>query len=90
MDMKDKKETLATINVNSLEEKKLLISSLMLPHNYKNTQIVGDIITNNNPVKPKKKLIVIISFVTSLTISIFLVLFFEFMRRKDEVECENI
>lgn len=84
MDLKDKKDTMSTTTVNKLEEKKLLVSSLMLPHNYKNTQIVGEVITNDYPVKPKKKSIVIVAFVTSLVLSIFMVFFLEFIRREDK------
>jgi capsular polysaccharide biosynthesis protein len=80
--IKDKKDILATIIANNLKENKLFVSSLMLPHNYKNTQIVGEIITNDKPIKPKKRLIVTVAFVTGLILSIFLVFFIEFI--KDE------
>ena len=84
MDMRDKKESLATTTINNLNEDKLLSSSLILSHNYKNTQIVGEIITNDYPIKPKKKLIVTVAFVTGLILSIFLVFFLEFVGKKDE------
>ncbi len=79
MEMKDKKETLKTTVINELREKKVLISSLLLPHNYKNTRIVGKILTNDNPVKPKKLLIVTVAFVTGFILSIFLVFFMQFI-----------
>ena len=84
MDMRDKKESLATTTINNLNEDKLLSSSLMLPHNYKNTHIVGEIITNDYPIKPKKKLIVTVAFVTGLILSIFLVFFLEFIGKTEE------
>ena len=80
VDMRDKKDTLATTTVNNLKEDKLLVKSLMLPHNYKNTEIIGKIMISDNPIKPKKKLIVIVSFITGLILSIFLVFFLEFIR----------
>jgi capsular polysaccharide biosynthesis protein len=80
--IKDKKDILATIITNNLKENKLFVSSLMLPHNCKNTQIVGEIITNDKPIKPKKILIVTVAFITGLILSIFLVFFIEFI--KDE------
>ena len=79
-EIKFKKDNLVTTQVNQLQEQKLLVKSLMLPHNYKNTAVVGKIITNNYPVKPKKKLIVIVAFVTGFILSIFLVFFLEFIR----------
>lgn len=50
------------------------------PHNIQNTKLIGDIITNEYPVKPKKKLIIAVSFVTGFILSIFLVFFMEFIR----------
>ena len=49
-------------------------------HNIQNTKLIGDIITNEYPIKPKKKLIVAVSFVTGFILSIFLVFFMEFIR----------
>ena len=63
-----------------LNELSLQISS----NNIKNTQIVGKIITNNYPIKPKKKLIVTVAFVTGLILSIFLVFFLEFIRNDEK------
>jgi LPS O-antigen subunit length determinant protein (WzzB/FepE family) len=84
MDMRNKKDTLETTVINELIEKKNLVKSMMLPHNYKNSEIVGEIITNDYPVKPKKKLIVVVAFVTGLILSIFLVFFMNFIRNEDE------
>ena len=86
MDLRDKKDILASTTINDLMENKLLVSSLMLPHNYKNTKVVGRIIINNNPIKPNKKLIVTVAFVTGLILSIFIVFFLEFIRGFKEEE----
>ncbi|MDB2405349.1 Wzz/FepE/Etk N-terminal domain-containing protein [Arcobacteraceae bacterium] len=78
---------LSISTLNDLLEKKNIMESLLLPHNYKNTQIVGEIITNDYPIKPKKKLIVTVAFVTGFILSIFLVFFLEFitnMRKEKE------
>ena len=48
--------------------------------NVQNSKVVGDYIIKKYPVKPKKKLIVIVAFVTGLILSIFLVFFLEFIR----------
>jgi capsular polysaccharide biosynthesis protein len=87
MDMKDKKEMMESNSIAKLEEQKLLIQALMLPHNYKNTDIIGKVLTDDYPVKPKKILIVIVAFVTGLILSIFLVFFLEFINgMKNEEE----
>ena len=80
MDMRDKKSELSTTAINSLKKEKAIVSSLLLSHNYKNTQIVGEIMTNDFPVKPKKKLMVVVSFVTAFILSIFIVFFLNFIR----------
>ncbi len=80
MDLKNKRDRLFSTTLADLEEKKLLVESLLLPHNYKNTDIVGTIIIDDFPIKPKKKLIVIVSFITGLVVSIFIVFFMQFIR----------
>jgi len=62
------------------------IKNLLAPHNYKNTQVIGEIITNDYPVKPKKKLIVVVAFVTGFILSIFLVFFLEFIGKNEDKE----
>ncbi len=84
MDNKNKKDELITTTLTELEEEKNLIKSLLLAHNYKNSEIVGQIITNDYPIKPKKKLIVVVSFVTAFILSIFLVFFMQFIRSMKE------
>jgi len=89
MNAENKKSVLETITINKLNEDKALITSTLLPHNFKNTEVVGEILTNNHPVKPKKKLIVIIAFITGVMLSIFLTFFLEFISstKKEESEC---
>ncbi|MFY9090319.1 GNVR domain-containing protein, partial [Arcobacter aquimarinus] len=71
---------------NKLLERKKLLESLTLEHNLKNTEIVGNILVDEDPVKPKKALIVIVGFVTGFIISIFLVFIIQFINniRKEE------
>jgi LPS O-antigen subunit length determinant protein (WzzB/FepE family) len=67
--------------VSQIDDLHLQISS----HNIQPTKQIGKIITNENPMKPKKRLIVVVAFVTGLVLSIFLVFFMEFIRSfKDE------
>ena len=79
LDLKAKKENLQTIEIASLKEKITALKSMLLPYNYKNSEIVGKIITDDYPFKPKKKLIVIVAFITGLMLSIFIVFFLEFL-----------
>lgn len=81
LDIQDKKNRYEISTINELKEKNLLLSSLLLPHNYKNTQIVGDIITNDYPSKPKKKIVIIVSFIIGFMLSIFTIFFIRFVTR---------
>ena len=87
--LKVQKNRLLTTGVNKLVERKNKLESMLQPYNYKNSEIVGKIITNDYPIKPKKKFIVVVAFVTGLILSIFLVFFMEFIqniKRKEEVK----
>lgn len=80
-ELESKKDELLTTTLYKLEESKKIIELSLLPHNYKNTQIVGEIMTNDFPTKPKKELIVAVAFVTGFIISIFLVFLFNFIKQ---------
>ena len=77
-------EKLKKVEMVSLQEKRKLTLLSMQPHNYHNTAIIGNIITQDKPVKPKKKLIIIIAFLAGLMISIFLAFLLEFIRSSEE------
>ena len=80
---------LQKIDLAVLKEKRKLTTLSMQSHNYHNTEIIGSIITQDKPVKPKKKLIVIVAFITGLMLSVFLAFFLEFLtgvRREDPKE----
>jgi LPS O-antigen subunit length determinant protein (WzzB/FepE family) len=78
-DLIERKENLINIDLNKLSERKKLLETLSLPHNFKNTEVVGNILTDDNPIKPKKALIIIVAFVTGFILSIFLVFFMQFV-----------
>lgn len=77
-------------NIKSLQDIQLRISNLkMIKINLKlsiaplrivQTHSIGNIEVLDKPVKPKKVLIVIVSFITGLMVSIFLVFFLSFLR----------
>lgn len=79
-ELENKKDELLTTTIYKLEESKKILELQLLPHNYKNTQIVGEIILNDHPIKPKKSLIVVVAFVTGFILSIFLVFFLQFVQ----------
>jgi len=83
MDMRNKKDELETTSINQLLEKKQLVKSMMLPHNYKNSEVIGRVITNDYPIKPKKKLIVAVAFIAGFILSIFLVFIMNAFRKED-------
>lgn len=89
MDLQNKKDLILTTKINKLEEQKQLLESMLLPYNYKNSQVVAKIITNDFSSKPKKKLIIVVAFITGLILSIFLVFFLEFLASSREEETKQ-
>jgi capsular polysaccharide biosynthesis protein len=65
---------------NKEQELKLSITPLMI----RPTHMIGEVETLQSPVKPKKKLIIIVSFITGLILSIFLVFLLEFFAKGKE------
>jgi LPS O-antigen subunit length determinant protein (WzzB/FepE family) len=78
-DLIEEKENLINIDLNKLLERKKLLETLSLPHNFKNTEIVGNILTDDNPIRPKKALIIVVAFVTGFIFAIFVVFFMQFV-----------
>ena len=75
----------------SLKDKKIMfhqeINALklnLLKDNIQNSMVIGDYIIRDYPIKPKKLLIVIVSFITGLILSIFLAFFLEFINKKED------
>ncbi|PUE67663.1 GNVR domain-containing protein [Arcobacter lacus] len=61
----------------------LMIEKLKLTNDsVRNSEVVGDYIVNDYPVKPKKSLILAVSFVTGFILSIFLVFILNFIRKE--------
>ena len=79
-ELEEKKDVLLTTSLYKLEENKKIVETILLPHNYKNTEIVGEIMTNDFPAKPKKFLIIAVAFVTGFILSIFLVFVIQFIQ----------
>jgi len=78
-EFENNKDNIEMIEIAKLKEELNRLKSLMKPHNYKNTEVIGKIMTNDYAVKPKKKLIVAVAFITGLILSVFLAFFLEFI-----------
>ena len=86
VNVEDRLFTIKTEMIENLQIQIDEIQTLLKPYNYKNSDIVGKMIQNDYPVKPKKKLIVIVAFVTSFILSIFIVFFMQFISSFKEEE----
>ena len=53
------------------------------PQNIQNSAVVGDYVVRDHPIKPKKKLIVVVGFVTGFIVSIFLVFLLSFFKQEE-------
>ena len=67
--------------ISQLSEEIDTLSFKKTEQNLSNTKIVGEYLVNDFPVKPKKKLIVVVALVTGFIISIFLVFLFNFIKQ---------
>ena len=77
----DIKNKLDSLN-DKIELEKLKLANKIA----KNSEIVGDLQIKDNPIKPKKSLIVVVAFVTGFIMSIFLVFIMQFINnmRKEQ------
>ncbi|MGA1863055.1 Wzz/FepE/Etk N-terminal domain-containing protein [Deferribacter thermophilus] len=56
------------------------LNSQISPLNITRTSTLGKVLTYEEPIKPKKKLIIVVALVTGFFLSIFMVFFMEFVR----------
>jgi len=75
---------LGILSISELIKEKTELDLLLNKRNYKNSEIVGHIITNDYPIKPKKKLIVTVAFIAGFILSIFLVFIMNAFRKEDD------
>lgn len=74
------KKNLLEIELPKLKKKKELLQYSISKAGYQNTETVGNILSKEHPIKPKKRLILAISFVTGFMLSIFFVFFKDFAK----------
>jgi uncharacterized protein involved in exopolysaccharide biosynthesis len=61
-----------------------MLKQKISPLNISLSHLVGKVIYEDSPVKPKKKLIIVVSFITSLILSIFLIFLWDFWKELKE------
>ena len=64
--------------ITQLNEKIDTLNFKKSEQNLSNSKLVGDYIINDKPIKPKKSLVIIVSFVSSFILGIFIVFIFNF------------
>ncbi len=79
----------ATSEVYALKNNKNDLELSISPLKMQKATIIGKIEVLDKPIKPKKKLIVIVAFITGLMLSIFLAFFLEFIRGSREEETQE-
>jgi len=66
--------------ISLLKGKEYNLKLSITPSRIKDTHVIGEIEVLDHPVKPKKILIILVSFITGLIFSIFLAFFLEFLQ----------
>ncbi len=64
--------------ITEIDNKIKVLQYNISPANIQNSKVVGGYITKDHPAKPKRKLIIVVAFITGLILSIFLVFLIEF------------
>ena len=72
--------------IQLIKDKIAVLEYDITKQNVQNSVVVGEYIVKDKPAKPKKKLIIVVAFVTGLVLSIFLVFFIEFIKGFKEEE----
>lgn len=65
--------------IKSIQDNIISLKRKLSNNNVQNSKVVGQIQVSDSPIKPKKKLIVVVAFVTGFILSIFLVFFMQFI-----------
>ncbi|CZE49318.1 Wzz/FepE/Etk N-terminal domain-containing protein [Campylobacter geochelonis] len=74
--------TLQTQELSALLDKRAIVELSLKPFNYKNTNIVSDIVTSKTPEKPKKPIILAISLMAGFILSVFGVLVYDAFKKR--------
>ncbi len=75
--------------ISTLNEKIKQLKYNISDSNMQNSTVVGRYIIHDYPAKPKKKLIIVVAFITGFILAIFMVFFLEFIKNIKEEETVN-
>lgn len=75
--------------ISQLEERKNTAKFKLSEENISNARLVGNYVMSDNPAKPKKMLIIIVSFITGFILSIFIVFLINFIRNNKITKTPN-
>jgi LPS O-antigen subunit length determinant protein (WzzB/FepE family) len=75
---------LGVSSISQLFARRSQLTLLLEDYHYKNSEVVGRIMTNDYPIKPRKKIIVTTAFFVGFIFSIFLVFFMNVFKSKDD------
>jgi len=78
---KTRRNEILSKDLGELKVSKNYITGLLLPHNYKNTQVVGGVLTSVDPIKPRKTLTIITGGLIGFIISILVVLLIDYFKK---------
>ncbi len=76
---KENELNLAVNRIYKLKNKKNDLEFSLSPQRVQKTEIIGEFQVLEKPIKPKKKLIVIVAFITGLMLAVFLAFFLDFL-----------
>ncbi|NLY04317.1 MAG: chain length determinant protein [Campylobacter sp.] len=75
-------DAVMTSEIEDLLDQKALLELSLKPYNYKNTAIVCDIVTYQNPIKPKKAFIWAVSLIAGFMFAVFGVLVYDAIKKR--------
>lgn len=81
-DLESKKYYIENEQIINLQQKKEGLENLLLPHNYTNSKVIGEYISDKTPIKPMKTIMGVTAFVMGLILSVFSVFMVNLFRLK--------
>ncbi len=84
--LEDKINVELKTKISQLEEKMNTTKFKLSEENLSNSKILGNYIVNDYPLKPKKALIIIVTLITGLIISIFMIFFIQFFKNQKNIK----
>ena len=83
------KERIENKDIPRLNREIALQEQKLSKNNLRDFEVVGEYIVNDYPIKPKKRLIVVVAFVTGVILSIFAIFLIDFFKKIKEDEKDD-